>query len=93
MDKLEQASHRLLECAPFDEEELFGALAQRGEAVRDIAASPGQWQVEQLQKALEDGRRIRARLIAFYQDAQSRLNQMARVQRAEPRAHEVNCVG
>jgi len=93
MDDLEEASRRLLECASFDVEELQSALAQRGEAVRAVAASPGQWQTAELQKALEDGRRIRARLTGFYQDAQMRLNRIQRVQCGEPEAHEVSCVG
>jgi len=90
MDDLEEASRRLLESASFDAEELELALAQRGEAVRAVAASPGQWQVDELQKALEDGRRIRARLVAFYCDADVRLRQIARVHSQGRQGNEVS---
>ena len=93
MDDLEEANRRLLECASFDAEEMESALLQRGTAVRAIAASPVPGQAERLQKALEDGRRIRARLAAFYRDADVRLALIARAQAADPQAHRVDSVG
>jgi len=90
MDDLEEADRRLLECASFDIEETGSALAQRGEAVRAVASSPGQWQVERLQNALEDGRRIRARLAGFYRDADVRLRQIARLHSHGTRGNEVS---
>jgi hypothetical protein len=94
MDDLEEANRRLLECTSFDAEEMESALLQRGNAVRAIAASPFPGQAERLRKALDDGRRIRARFAAFYRDADVRLRQIARVQSAgtQQGQGDVSCV-
>jgi hypothetical protein len=86
--QLERANGRLLECRSFDAVEIESALAERDEAVRAIAAvDPASLHgpfAERLLRALEDGRRIRQKLAAFYRGTDAKLRQLERMHAGDP---------
>ena len=81
--QLECANRRLLDRSLCAAAEIEAALAERDMAVRVIAAVDSaeleESLAERLQRAFEDGRRIRQRLAAFYADCEGKLKRIERI--------------